>query len=125
MLCCHAGADPAALEDAINIGRCSPHQIDRVDAVGQQASFNGLITIRVDGGQRVPSRQQNDQLTMDRGKRIRHHDQAATGLTRHRGYGTLDLPGVVDTRGNRFDSERAGRRSQRTAPSTQLLIRGD
>jgi len=26
--------------------------------------------------------------------------------TPHRGYGTLDLPGVVDTRRNRFDGER-------------------
>jgi hypothetical protein len=46
----------------------------------------------LDSGQRVPSRQQNDQLTMDRGERIRHHDQAATRLTRHCGYGTLDKP---------------------------------
>jgi len=45
---------------------------------------------------------------MDRGERIRHHNQAAAGLTPDRGYSSLDFRGVADARRNRFDFERSG-----------------
>src|SRR6516225_2553 len=69
-----------ALEDASDIRRCSTHRIDVVNAVGQQAAFDSLVTVWIDRRQRVPSRKKNDQLTVHRHESIRHYDQAATRL---------------------------------------------
>ena len=46
-----------ALEDAIDVARGAPIEIDRVGPIGQQAALDGLATDRVDGREAVACRQ--------------------------------------------------------------------
>jgi hypothetical protein len=79
-----------ALKDTINVVRRSPHEIDGINAVRQQAAFDGLATVRIDCGQRVPRGQKNNKLTMHRVEGIRHYDQAPVRLARQRAHGALN-----------------------------------
>src|SRR5262249_20282718 len=72
---------------------------------------------------RVPRGQKNNQLTMHRVEGIRHYDQAAVGLARQRGYGTLDLVGIGDAGYDRLDCERAGDRLERVQEKRPFVRR--
>jgi hypothetical protein len=98
----------STFKNAIDVGRCPTHQIDVVHAVGHQAAFDGLITIRVDSWQPVASREENDQLTMHRVEGIRHYDQATSWLARDRGNCARNLVCIADAGCDWLDGERAG-----------------
>src|SRR5262245_7215474 len=68
-----------ALEDAIDICRSAPVEIDRVGPIGQQAAVDGLATDRVDGREAVAGRQWDEGRTIGEGDGVRAHYHAPAG----------------------------------------------
>src|SRR5262249_4255628 len=79
------------LEEAINVGRRLTILVDQIHSVGDKSAAASKETIGVDSRQHMPRRQRDDEVAMENGKGVRHHDQGTVRLLRKCVYGALDL----------------------------------
>src|SRR6516165_9736443 len=85
-----------ALENAINIDCRSTVHVAQVYAVGDQTAIRGLKTKRVYRGQAILGCQRDDQITMNNGKAVRHHDHGTSWFACQRGYSSFNLDAAVN-----------------------------
>src|SRR5262249_56710780 len=64
-------------EDAIDVRRGTPAEIDRVGPLGQQAAVDCLAPGRLDGREAVACRQCDEGRTIGEGEGVREHYQTA------------------------------------------------
>jgi len=72
-----------APEDAIDVAGRAPELVNRISPVGDKTTLDNEVAERVDRGQLLPSRQRDDQVTMNRRRRASGDDQPAIRAARH------------------------------------------
>ena len=95
-----------ALEDAIDVGRSAPEQVDMVDAVGRQTAGLGKVGEWVDRRQTMPRRLCEDTIAMNAGGRAGQYDESAVRLACQYGEGPLDIGVSMNGEGRQFHAER-------------------
>src|SRR5262249_49202406 len=84
-----------ALENTIDVSGCAPVLVGPIRPVEDQAAAGDDVSVRIDCGQLVPSRQRDDQIVMQKPHRARRQNQTAVGRARECRDGALDLAGVA------------------------------
>src|SRR5262249_9192495 len=73
------------------VGRRLTILVGQIHSVGDKSAAASKETIGVDSRQPMPRRQRDDEVAMENGKDVRHHDQGTVRLLRKCVYGALDL----------------------------------
>src|SRR5262249_31297463 len=77
-----------ALQNAIDIGGCTPVLVNGIRAIRHKAAIGGVVTIGIDRRQSKPRRKWNDYVPWE-ARSSRRHYQTAVGGTRNRSDGAL------------------------------------
>src|SRR5262249_22831901 len=94
-----------ALEDSIDIGRCTPKIIGLVNSVGQQAAGFSEKAEWIDGRDAIASGQRCDLCAIDVHEGVRHHDEPTIRLSSLCGNHGIELRSFANARHNRLNSE--------------------
>ena len=84
-----------APEDAIDVAGRAPELVNRISPVGDKTTLDNEVAERVDRGQLLPSRQGDDQVTVNRRRRTAGDDQPAIRAARHCRKAAFDFAGIA------------------------------
>ena len=73
----------------------APVLVNRISPVGDEPTLADEVAERVDRGQLLPSRQRDDQVTMNRRRRAPGDDQPAIRAARHCREAAFDFAGIA------------------------------
>ena len=114
---------PRPFQDRIDVGRCSPKLIGRVDAVGDKTAAAGEIRVAVDARELVAGRQCDDEIATPEGQGVRRHDQCSVRATLgEAGDQAIDLVDIADRDARELQSE-PRRRFMRGMPELYMRRR--